>query len=282
MKTDKLFYRLFLSQPSLIHELIPSIPADCDFDYSAPVIKDTEFRLDGLLTPVSDDPNLPLVFLECQMQKDTEFYSRYLAEIFLYLNQYKVQRPWYGLLILQNRNQDLGSDIPYQSLLNSQVKRLYLEDLLPVLDLTPSLALLKLIIVKDSEAVNLAKSVLEMAKTEAEFQKQFQLIQAILKSKFPQLTIEEIIAMFDLKTATISDEPDSYQEFVKIFEKRGKQEGESELVIRLLNRRCGNLPIILENQVRSLSIPQLESLGDALLDFQSLADLENWFQQSIQ
>jgi hypothetical protein len=45
MKTDKLFYRLFLSQPSLIHELIPSIPADCDFDYSAPVIKDAEFRL---------------------------------------------------------------------------------------------------------------------------------------------------------------------------------------------------------------------------------------------
>jgi predicted transposase YdaD len=181
---------------------------------------------------------------------------------------------------LQNRNQDLGSDIPYQFLLNNQVKRLYLEDLLPVQDLTPSLALLKLIIVKDSEAVNLAKLVLEMAKTEAEFQRQFKLIQAILKSKFPQLTIEEIVAMFDLKTAIINDEPDAYEEFIKIVEKRGKQEGESELVIRQLKRRCGVLSMDLEKQVRSLSIPQLESLGEALLDFQSIADLENWLEQS--
>jgi hypothetical protein len=30
--------------------------------------------------------------------------------------------------------------------------------------------------------------------------------------------------------------------------------------------------------VRSLSLPELESLGEALLDFQNLADLENWFK----
>jgi predicted transposase YdaD len=48
------------------------------------VIKDTEFRLDGLLTPLSDDPYLPLIFLEAQMQRDTQFYGRYFAEIFLY------------------------------------------------------------------------------------------------------------------------------------------------------------------------------------------------------
>jgi predicted transposase YdaD len=63
---------------------------------------------------------------------------------------------------LQNRNQDLGSDIPYQLLLNSQVKCFYLDDLLSVQDLTPNLALLKLMIVKDSEAVNLARSVLNI------------------------------------------------------------------------------------------------------------------------
>ncbi len=292
MKTDKLFYRLFLSQPSLIHELIPSIPSDCDFDYSDPVIKDTEFRLDGLLTPVSDDPNLPLVFLECQMQKDTEFYSRYFAEIFLYLNQYQIQRPWYGLLILQNRNHDLGSDIPYQFLLNNQVKRLYLEDLLPLSDLSPNLALLKLIIIKDTEAINLANSVLNMAKTETEFQRLFKLIQVILKSKFPQLTIEEVLAMFDLKTATVTDEPDIYEELVKRWQQRGEQkgrqeglreglrEGEALLIVRQLNRRCGITPD-LENQVRSLSESQLESLGDALLDFKSITDLENWLEQNV-
>ena len=52
MKTDKFFYRFFLSRPKLISELLPGIPADCQFDYSAPVIKEKEFRLDGLLTPI--------------------------------------------------------------------------------------------------------------------------------------------------------------------------------------------------------------------------------------
>jgi predicted transposase YdaD len=63
MKPDKLFYRIFLNQPSLLAELIPDLPVDCKFDYTAPVIKEQEFRLDGVLTPLSKDTKLPLVFL---------------------------------------------------------------------------------------------------------------------------------------------------------------------------------------------------------------------------
>lgn len=81
MKTDKLFYRIFLSQPDLISELVPDIPASCEFDYSAPVVKETELRLDGVLTPISDDLSLPLVFLEAQMQSDDDFYGRFFAAI---------------------------------------------------------------------------------------------------------------------------------------------------------------------------------------------------------
>jgi predicted transposase YdaD len=69
MKTDKLLYRLFLSEPDLIAELIPEIPNGCEFAYSAPTIKEKGFALDGLLTPILDDPGLPLVFLEAQMQR---------------------------------------------------------------------------------------------------------------------------------------------------------------------------------------------------------------------
>ncbi|WP_035735243.1 DUF2887 domain-containing protein, partial [Limnospira platensis] len=74
MKTDKLFYRIFLWQPELIAELVPGIPMDCQFDYSAPVVKEQEQRIDGLFTPVGDDnPDLPLVFVEAQMQPDRGF-----------------------------------------------------------------------------------------------------------------------------------------------------------------------------------------------------------------
>jgi predicted transposase YdaD len=103
MKTDKLFYRIFLSQPELIAELLSGIPVGCEFEYSAPVVKEKEVRLDGLLTPLSDDQTVPLVFLEAQMQRDVGFYGRFFAGLFAYLNQYKVARPWRGLLILQSR-----------------------------------------------------------------------------------------------------------------------------------------------------------------------------------
>ncbi|MDS9398816.1 DUF4351 domain-containing protein [Aphanizomenon flos-aquae NRERC-008] len=32
--------------------------------------------------------------------------------------------------------------------------------------------------------------------------------------------------------------------------------------------------------MRSLTIPELESLGEALLDFQNMSDLENWLQDN--
>ncbi|MDX1977633.1 MAG: Rpn family recombination-promoting nuclease/putative transposase [Pseudanabaenaceae cyanobacterium bins.68] len=279
MKTDKLFYRLFLAQPSLISELIPEIPIDCEFTYSAPAIKEKGFAIDGLLTPVREDSNLPIVFLEAQMQRDPQFYGRYFAEIFLYLYQYQIQKPWYGLLILPNRNQDIGSSIPYQSLLPSQVKQFYLEDLLELEDLSPNLALLKLITVPETDAVDLARSILKTADTEPEKRRRLDLVEAILVNKFPQLSTEEILKMLNLKTADIK-ETRFYQEVRLVGLEEGRQEGRQEeaanLVSRLLVLRCGSLPSDLELRVRSLSVNQLELLGEALLDFSEIGDLENW------
>jgi predicted transposase YdaD len=58
----------------------------------------------------------------------------------------------------------------------------------------------------------------------------------------------------------------------------GIQEGEQVLVLRQLTRRIGTIAPPLETQIRSLSLPQLEDLGEALLDFTQLSDLENWLQ----
>ncbi|MFO5472716.1 MAG: DUF2887 domain-containing protein, partial [Dolichospermum sp.] len=106
MKTDKLFYRIFLNQPGLISELVSGIPPDCEFEYSAPVIKENETRLDGLLTPVNKKTDFPLIFLEAQMQRDQKFYGRYFRGIFSYLEQYETKRSWQGLLIILNNRLD--------------------------------------------------------------------------------------------------------------------------------------------------------------------------------
>ncbi len=56
----------------------------------------------------------------------------------------------------------------------------------------------------------------------------------------------------------------------------GKQEGEQTLVLRLLQRRVGELPQEVRRRIKTLSLEQLEALGEALLDFTAIEDLLNW------
>ena len=62
-------------------------------------------------------------------------------------------------------------------------------------------------------------------------------------------------------------------------EKRGREEGERSLVLRQLTRRVGELPQEVRQRIETLSLEQLENLGEALLDFQGMTDLEAWFSR---
>lgn len=57
---------------------------------------------------------------------------------------------------------------------------------------------------------------------------------------------------------------------------QGMQQGESNMVLRQLNRRLGQVSASIEEQIRQLSVEQLEDLGEALLNFESQEDLLNW------
>ncbi len=69
-----------------------------------------------------------------------------------------------------------------------------------------------------------------------------------------------------------------YQEIKAEGRQEGKQEGEANLVLRQLNRRIGSISPQLSLKIHSLSVEQLENLGEALLDFQSMGDLEQWLE----
>ena len=58
----------------------------------------------------------------------------------------------------------------------------------------------------------------------------------------------------------------------------GKLEGERSLILRLLTRRIGGVSTDLQAQIQSLSLTQLESLGEALLDFSQPNDLVEWLR----
>ena len=61
---------------------------------------------------------------------------------------------------------------------------------------------------------------------------------------------------------------------------QGMQRGEATLVLRQLNRRLGQVAANIQQQVRQLSVEQLEDLGEALLDFENQTDLLNWLSQN--
>lgn len=72
-----------------------------------------------------------------------------------------------------------------------------------------------------------------------------------------------------------------YLEWERETERRGLERGlqrERSLVLRLLQRKLGELSPVLQERVQQLSIEQLESLGEALLDFSSQQDLQSWLE----
>jgi predicted transposase YdaD len=81
----------------------------------------------------------------------------------------------------------------------------------------------------------------------------------------------------------IMQESVTYQAIIQKGVQQGKQEGKQEearsLVLRLLTRRFGAVDQELQEQIGTLSVAQLEELGEALLDFQTVTDLVVWLDE---
>ena len=71
-----------------------------------------------------------------------------------------------------------------------------------------------------------------------------------------------------------------YQQDIALAVEEGKIAEGMKLIIRQLNRRIGEISPLLIAQVQKLPIEQIESLGEALLDFNKLDDLETWLNQN--
>jgi hypothetical protein len=75
-----------------------------------------------------------------------------------------------------------------------------------------------------------------------------------------------------------------YQQDRELAKQEGLQEGlqkEKRLIIRLLNRRIGEIDSLLIQKVQELTVEKLEELGEALLDFTSVTDLETWLEHNF-
>jgi hypothetical protein len=73
-------------------------------------------------------------------------------------------------------------------------------------------------------------------------------------------------------------EEENQMPFISPTEELAMERGEQQLIIRQLNRRIGEIKSSFIDTIRTLTIDQLELLGEALLDFSSITDLEQWLE----
>lgn len=152
MRTDSLFYQ-FQLYPAILFELIGNpTPRTSTYSFSSPEVKQTSFRLYGLLLPPIYATDLPIYFVEIQGYRDPkdDLYPSFFSEIFLYLNDYRPVNDWRGILIFTKRRLDPGLPLHYQDFANSpRLRRIYLDQLPEeIANLSLGLGVLQLIVLK--------------------------------------------------------------------------------------------------------------------------------------
>jgi hypothetical protein len=69
-----------------------------------------------------------------------------------------------------------------------------------------------------------------------------------------------------------------YQEEKERIKQEGRQEGEQRLILLWLTRKFGELDSLFIEQIQALSVEQLDLLGEAVIDFSEITQLETWLR----
>jgi predicted transposase YdaD len=297
--SDKLFYWLFQQHAERLQPLVAEwLPRMEGYVFSAPVLKEREYRLDGLFLPPADQPDLPVLILEAQMAADPAFLLRLNAETARLLQQQDRQgrpiRHWRAVVICPSRDLNFGDPTPVQEFVR---KRLVWIELAPE-RLPPSAPPLQkalaMLLLPENRLPACSKAIrAEVAGTSLDAEID-DVIAAILVSRFSGRTVPEICAMGGI---TVDDFTSSvaYREIFGLGRQEGLQEGRQvglleglqegqekgrqteavALTLRLLEHRCGALTASQQARIQTLPLSALETLSVALLDFQGPDDLSS-------
>lgn len=239
MRTDSLFYEIFQTDPNIVFELINrQSPRNATYSFASVEVKETSFRMDGILVPPIYAADLPIVFVEVQGYKDTKkvLYSSFISEIFLYLHDYQPVNDWQAVLIFTKRSLDPGLPRNYRLFAPSeQFQRIYLDELSENTELSLGLSLLQLVGLREELATSRGRELIIRTRqevTDTNTQKKFiELIETVFVYKFPDLSREEIEAMLglnELKQTRV------YQEALEEGLEQGLEQGKLAAVPLLL------------------------------------------------
>ena len=86
---------------------------------------------------------------------------------------------------------------------------------------------------------------------------------------------EETLFQSQLSTMNIQE-----QEQIMQITTSWEQKGQSNTILRQLNRKLGNLPEEIVTKIKSLESSQLDTLTEDLLDFATFDDLDRWLSNA--
>ena len=194
-------------------------------------------------------------------------------------------------MLFSNRRIEPKPALVYDVLLESRkVQRVYLEDFVQSEPESLGIGLIRLIVSKPTaKVVEQAQSLILQAqrspRADLENQVIIELIETIMVYKFPKLSRKEIERMFGLielrQTRVYQDaleegREEGRQAALKEGEMQGQLKEGRSFVLRLLKCRIGEIAPEAESKIETLSLIQLELLGEALLDFEKSSDLNRW------
>jgi predicted transposase/invertase (TIGR01784 family) len=263
VQTDKIFYSLFQSFPSIFFAIIGDTTVNVNaYEFVSVEVKETAFRIDGVFVPTNESIDQPLYFVEVQFQLDSVFYRRLFAEIFVYLRQNQSVNHWRAVVIYPQRSLDPSDRLPYELLLNSsQVQRIYLDEL-GTTDNSLQIAIVKLIIEKEETAIDKGKELILQARQqladEATKKQIVELIETILLYKFTRLSREELEKMLGI------DEEFKKTRMYQSIKQDGLEEGRQEG--RLEGRLEAKLEAVPRLLLLGLSVEQIATALDLTVE----------------
>ena len=233
-----------------------------------------------------------LIHFEHQAQPDPDLARRMLEYWLLDWREYDL--PVYPIAVLSHKQSVAGLDAPLEIRFpNKRVLQFDYDVIdLPKMDAgsfvqmhnPAALALAARMKRNPQESVRLTRDFFVSLATTAIRRKDRQLVAGFF-SRYQPLTTEQAL---QLENELGKVKPEAAREavmnltnpFIELGKQRGMQQGEAELVLKLIARRLGTLSSSQEKAIRQLPLQKIEALGEALLDFSSIDDLTQWMRDN--
>jgi len=259
-------------------------------------VKQTAFRLDGVLVPPKDPPDQPPVFIEAQFQKDPDFYARWFSEMFLYLYRHPPRQAWRAVVIFPNQTTEGTVEAAYEKLLTHPwMTRVYLKEALRKPSPSRGLRVLGLLLAKPKRVVAEAQTLLAES-VDAGDPTGVALVdwvETLLVYKLPHLSREEIRKMLEIFNVELKQTRFYQEVFAEGLEEgiqegrqkgiqegmqkghqkgrqEGRQEGETLLLARQLERKFGSLDKGVRAMLDGADAETLLTWGERVLTASSL------------